>query len=72
LLPYILIVFYSQDVLVLAIVSCSAAKPGLIGAPLAYTAYVAYSPLAVLMAYPSPLAYSAPLSYAVPSAPLLI
>jgi len=41
-----------QAVVILAIVACVAAKPGLLGAPLAYTA---------------PLAYSAPLAYAAPA-----
>ncbi|XP_037720628.1 cuticle protein 63-like [Drosophila subpulchrella] len=39
-------------VVILAIVACVAAKPGLLGAPLAYTA---------------PLAYSAPLAFAAPA-----
>ncbi|EDV40933.1 uncharacterized protein Dana_GF23675 [Drosophila ananassae] len=44
---------FKYAVVVLAIVACAAAKPGLLGAPLAYTA---------------PLAYSAPLAYAAPAA----
>ncbi|XP_016989204.1 cuticle protein 38-like [Drosophila rhopaloa] len=42
---------FKYAVVVLALIACAAAKPGLLGAPLAYT-----SPLA----YTAPLAYSAP------------
>uniref|UniRef100_A0A6P4FFL8 Uncharacterized protein LOC108051572 n=2 Tax=Drosophila rhopaloa TaxID=1041015 RepID=A0A6P4FFL8_DRORH len=48
---YSTITMFKSAVVVLAIVACAAAKPGLLGAPLAYS-----SPLA----YTAPLAYSAP------------
>ncbi|XP_052845053.1 cuticle protein 38-like [Drosophila gunungcola] len=43
---------FKYAVVVLALVACAAAKPGLLGAPLAYT---------------SPLAYTAPLAYSHPA-----
>ncbi|KAI8041648.1 hypothetical protein M5D96_005913 [Drosophila gunungcola] len=47
------ITMFKSAVVILAIVACVAAKPGLLGAPLAYT---------------SPLAYTAPLAYSHPAA----
>ncbi|XP_017013098.2 cuticle protein 38-like [Drosophila takahashii] len=53
---------FKYAVVVLALVACAAAKPGLLGAPLAYT-----SPLA----YTAPLAYSAPAAVVAAPAPVV-
>ncbi|EDX11071.1 GD14804 [Drosophila simulans] len=46
---------FKYAVVVLALVACAAAKPGLLGAPLAYTAPLAYSAPAAVVAAPAPV-----------------
>ncbi|XP_017107818.3 cuticle protein 16.5-like [Drosophila bipectinata] len=53
---------FKSAVVILAIVACAAAKPGLLGAPLAYTAPLAYS---------APLAYTAPAAVVAAPAPVV-
>ncbi|XP_020816516.1 cuticle protein 70, isoforms A and B-like [Drosophila serrata] len=53
---------FKSAVVVLALVACAAAKPGFLGAPLAYTAPLAYS---------SPLAYAAPAAVVAAPAPVV-
>ncbi|XP_032575819.1 cuticle protein 67 [Drosophila sechellia] len=46
---------FKYAVVVLVLVACAAAKPGLLGAPLAYTAPLAYSAPAGVVAAPAPV-----------------
>ncbi|XP_037721289.1 uncharacterized protein LOC119554450 [Drosophila subpulchrella] len=46
---------FKAAVVILAIVACVAAKPGLLGASLAYTAPLAYSAPAAVVAAPAPV-----------------
>ncbi|XP_039484990.1 cuticle protein 38-like [Drosophila santomea] len=57
-----IIKMFKSTVVFLAIVACASAKPGLLGAPLAYTAPLAYS---------APLAYTAPAAVVAAPAPVV-
>ncbi|XP_016961109.2 cuticle protein 70, isoforms A and B [Drosophila biarmipes] len=46
---------FKYAVVVLALVACAAARPGLLGAPLAYSAPLAYTAPAALVAAPAPV-----------------